>query len=267
MLLLGIAGLVWVWVFGLPTHTFSLSNDEKEPVKYTVQVDTNKFFDVYMSADEVLTRTDYSSFYEFKNGSIIIESTKVPGDVVDAPKQIYTTGQTIYRVFDHATVSVSSSVSLKQALDSFENNEPYTVEGYFSDLARNKKPYPTYKHETIYSEMSDGIYVNKDTKKNCKMVDNTLKWYGGDNRFYLVTARYTSMYEAIQELLALAKACYGITFDNYYQGENFVLFEGDGFYIGVRTVHSNSQVVAITNSPVQADALLLTVEGGETYGS
>lgn len=69
-----------------------------------------------------------------------------------------------------------------------------------------------------------------------------------------------------QQTLAKAKACYGVEFDKYWAAGDYYLFDQDGYCIGIKLINANTQLIAITNSASQVDALLHTMEGNDLVG-
>lgn len=268
LIVLSVLGLFYIWFIGLPVPAYKAVTDDADSVTYTVQVAPYTFFDVQMSANEILTKTDRETFYQFKEGSIVKNTTAINANIVDVKHNVYGRPDgTLYRKFDTATLTVSSNLSMSQAYDALTNNETYIVPGYFQDLVLEEDiPAPTSKEETIYQKLDEGIFGMKDTKYDYNKGTYSIKWFGGDNRFYLTQRIHGALYENMQQVLAKAKACYGVTFEKYWMPGDYYLFDQDGYCIGIKIINANTQLIAITNSASQLDALLHTMEGSDLVG-
>lgn len=266
--ILCILALCYIWLIGLPIPKYKMIDDHAAPAKYTVQLAPYTFFDVCMSENEKLLRTDYETFFSFTTGDITKNVTQIIADPVDVAKEVYGRSDgTLYRKFDDATITIYSTISMSQAYKALTENEPYRVEGYFQDLEVNDKDaIPTAKKATIYQKIDDGVYGMRDDTYHYDEYTNSVRWYGGDNRFYSTARVHGVMFDTIQQTLAKAKACYGVTFTSYFMGDDYYLFEGDGYVIGIKAVNRNTQLVCITNAASQVDGLLYTIEGDDIVG-
>ena len=263
LIILSLGGLFYIWFIGLPIPKYKAVTDDKGSITYTVQVAPFTFFDIDMSEDEVVAKTDYETFYKFKSGFIQQDFNQIKANIVDAVLEVYGRPDgTLYRKFGDVTLTVNSELSMSQAYKSLTHNDTYRVEGYFQDVNLEKEaPIPTARRSTVYKEITKGVYGLKDNKYEYTSKDLGVLWCGQDNRFYKVQRVHGSPYETIQELLAMSKACYKVTFDKYWMGDGYYIFEKYGFCIGIKSLNLNTQLIAMTNSATQLDALLYTMEG------
>ena len=264
--LLSIAGLIWVWLIGLPIPDYFATNDEAPSKTYTVRIAPNTYFDVCMSENEQLTQTNHENLYNFVDASITTSSTPVRADLIDADKQIYgRPGSFCYRVFGDTIVTVNSKNSTYQGFQSLMDNEPYTMYGEphkLRTVTGMPLDLPTY---WSYRRLADKIHASSsyndykwDTNKQ------SLMWYGKRaGEFYKIETRYGLNSEIIEEILATTKACYKVEPQVAYTGENHFIIFSKGYLIGVRKVNVNTHLVVATNCVDQYEPAIATLLGKE----
>lgn len=197
LIVLSVLGLFYIWFIGLPVPDYKAVTDEAGSTVYTIQIAPYTFFDVTMSSNEVLTKTDHETFYQFEKGSIVKNTSTINANIVDAAHEVYGRPDgTLYRKFGEATVTVNSSLSMSQAYESLTTGDTYKVEGYFQDIELEQEiPIPQSKQETTYQKLDKGIYGMKGSNYDYNKGTYSIKWFGGDNRFYITQRVHGTMYE------------------------------------------------------------------------
>lgn len=257
-----VVALALLWFVGLPVPDFVMK-DDKQPAKvYTIQIAPYKFFDIGMSVNDVLVRTDYSSYYRFEEGSIEKTSTQLKADLINGQKRVYGRPRGfMYRMFDECTIQINSETSMSQAYDTLINGDAYTVEGYFDELTPSKQKMPATAEagDKFLYEFTDGIWGNQLFTYDYDADNGSLMYFGDDGTFYSVQTVFGVQYDVINQLLATAKACYGCNITEYWANENFVLFTYGDWVLGVRYINRNTQRVVVTNSSSHKYAALQTI--------
>lgn len=267
VILLCLGALAYIWFVGFPVPEYVATDDGAESESYVLEVAPYTFFSVNMSEREQLTRTDGATFYEFVEGSIITNKSKVDADLIDADKQVYgRPGSFIYRAFDNSSITVRSERSTAQPLKSFLELDTYTVPGYFEDLKRSEQEYPGYDVEE-FIEVMPGVFANNGYEYSSKPNEEfAFEWYLNGGSYYTANIEYGTSYDVIQQGLARFKACQGVTFEHYFDGPDFWLFMSDNYLFAVKSINRNTNVVFQTNSTKQMPAILHSLKGEITIG-
>ena len=264
-----VIGLVLVWFVGFPVPDYVASDDGCKARIYTIQIAPYTYFDVGMSSQEKLARTDYETYYGFTGGSIAKTSTQLKADVINGQKQVFgRPGGFLYRIFDECTIQVTSERSTIQAYNSLITGEPYRVEGYFDALKPSKERMPELpsKDEEYIVPFEDGIYGAYMRSYSYDRNTGTLLYLDDNSNFYRVQTVYGVQYDVVNQLLATARACYGLDITEYWAGDNFVLFMSGDWVLGVHYINRNTQRVVVSNNAFSRYPALLTICGGDEIG-
>ena len=258
-----VLGLAYVWLIGLPVPEYVATNDGADSKVYTLQIAPYTYFDVAMSANEVLTYTDMETFYDFEEGTVAIVEAKIDADIVNAEKQVFgRPNGFLYRVFEESVVQADSELSMYQAYSSLTSKEPYHVSGNFDNLKQSKRRMPYYDTYSSEYPLTDSIWAARDYDYNYDKELEQLLWVSDAGTFYKVSKVYGLQFDTIQQLLSTAKACYGLNIEEYWAGEDYYLFTSGEWVLGVKTINRNTQMLVVTNSRTQYNAALMTLQKG-----
>lgn len=261
--ILCVVGIALLWLVGLPVPDYVANTDNAPPTIYTIKIAPDTYFDVAMSSDEKILRTDMETYYSFEQGTISKVGSYIDADIVDAQKQVFGRPNSfLYRIFDDCTILVDSELSMSQAYEALVQKEPYVVHGNFEDLVLSKSRMPEYDpYTTDYTIIKD-IYACRDYEYTYDEENKQLLWMGANNTFYKVQTVYGLQYDVIQQLLSTAKACYGLDLAEYYAGEDYYLFICGKWVLGVKYINRNTQLMVVTNAPTQRNSALMTIQKG-----
>lgn len=257
-----IIGLVYIWLIGLPVPEYVALDDGAPGKIYTIQTAPNKFFDVYMSENEILKQSDYETMYVFQDASISKSSTRKTADLINADKQVYgRPGSFCYRVInDLCTITVDSDLSTYQGLQSLLTGKEYIVYGDLSSQKITDNPMPKLSELPTYTAVTNNVFANRDYEYSYNEDTNSMIWYGsGKGTFYKATETFGLMGDVTQQLLATAGACYKLDLQEYYAGEDYYMWVTQRWVLGVKRINRNTQLVVVTNSPEQAEAAIYTL--------
>ena len=257
-----VVGLVLVWFVGFPVPDYVAIDDGMPSRVYTIQVAPYTFFDVGMSSAERLVRSDYETYYSFEKASIAKTSTQLKADLIDGQKSVFgRPGSFVYRIFDECTIRVDSEISMTQPLNAFITGDTYRVDGYFNDLVPSKQKLPatTDPDSDYLVPFGNGIYGAYLHSYSYDSTTQTLLYLDDKAGFYRVNTVYGVQYDVINQLLAKARACYGLTLTEYWAGEDFVLFQSGDWTLGVRFINRNTQRVVVCNDSANTAAALQTI--------
>lgn len=261
--ILCVVGIALLWLVGLPVPDYAASTDNAPPTIHTIKIAPDTYFDVAMSSDEKLLRTDMETYYGFEQGTISKVGSYIDADIVDAQKQVFGRPNSfLYRIFDDCTILVDSELSMSQAYEALIQKEPYTVHGNFEDLVLSKSHMPEYDPYTTDYTIIKGIYACRDYDYTYDEENKQLLWMGANSTFYKVQTVYGLQYDVIQQMLSTAKACYGLDLAEYYAGEDYYLFISGRWVLGVKYINRNTQLMVVTNSPAQRNSALMTIQKG-----
>ena len=262
-----VCGLAYIYLIGLPVSEYIATNDEVGSQTFTVQLAPFTFFDVDVSANEVLVRTDGEAYFQFENATLTKTVNALDMDPIDLNVGVYgnRNGQ-LCRTFENCVINVNSNLSTWQPLQSLLNNSTYVVAGNFEKLTLAKEKLPTYSDKVHYVEVMDGVWGEDEYLGDISDDMMSYIWCGDNGSFYKVDKVYGLNSDIVQQLLAKAIACYNLDIEEYYAGETFTMFKANGWTLGVRSINMNTQLMVVTNDSAQRDAALKTLYGVDEVG-